>query len=185
MRPIAERFEDENPQIRFILLASDENDRLQDFGEAELACICGAERAEIGADLIRLFPEAVDPVCAPEDAARFGAAAGPADLVRAALTELRRRRRSAEAISRRPPVRADGLRLHAPEAGIPEPRFVTDSCGACLPRPRPRRGGAGRGARLPVAPLDPGRWYFLRVDPGARDFIERVRAEAAAPAPAG
>lgn len=204
LRPVAEAFQDANPEIRFTLLASDENDRLQDFEEVDLAIICGSERAEIGSDLIRLFPEVVDPVCAPAYAARFaaewGAPAGPAALAGADLMELHRMHWSSDAISWRPLAWADWFRLHAPEAEAPEPRFVTNSYGALMAAAEEGRGvilgwrhlalqamRAGRLVRLLEAPLNTGRWYFLRVNAGARDnphaqaFIAQLRAEAEAP----
>lgn len=199
LHALADAHRAEHPEIRFTLLASDENDALQDFDEVDLAFICGADRAEVGRTLIPLFPEVVDPVCAPAWLAAHGPVAAPADLARADLMELHRMHWSSDAISWRPLSWGDWFRLHAPEAEEPPPGFVTNSYAALVDAAVAGQGvilgwrhlvrrelAEGRLVRLLDHPLNTGRVYYLKINDAARDnphvdaFVARLRAEVAA-----
>ncbi len=182
VKPLADSFRAQRPDIRFTLLASDENDQLQDFEEVDLAIICGNERAEIGRHLIELFPEVVDPVCSPAYLAAAGPFGEPADLARAELMELHRMHWSADAISWYPLTWRDWFRHHCPEVEEPAPGFVTNSYGALVEAALEGQGAIlgwrhlvhkavaqGRLVRIFNRPLDARRNYYLKIRPAARD----------------
>ncbi len=60
------------PEARFVLLASDEDDRLHRAQGVDLAFICGNDRSNAGDELYYLFPEMVQPVCSPGFLAEHG-----------------------------------------------------------------------------------------------------------------
>lgn len=65
LKPLIDQFSADHPDIRFVILASDEDDALRNFEEVDVAFICGNERCEVGEELHFLFPEVVKPVCSP------------------------------------------------------------------------------------------------------------------------
>ncbi|QRZ16188.1 LysR family transcriptional regulator (plasmid) [Paracoccus methylovorus] len=198
IKPLTDDYRSIVPEARFTLLASDENDRVQDFDEVDLAMICGNERSQIGDNLIHLFPEVVDPVCAPGYLAAMGPFDGPEDLLRADLMELHRMHWSSQAISWYPLRWSDWFRHHAPEIHEPAPQFVTNSYTTLVDAALAGEGvilgwrhlvfqdaAQGRLVRLFDLPLNAGRSYYLKLNRTARerqlvkDFVDFFRAEVA------
>ncbi|MGV6873150.1 LysR substrate-binding domain-containing protein [Pseudochelatococcus sp. B33] len=182
VKPITDTFRSLHPDIRFTLLASDENDRLQDFEEVDLAIICGNERSQIGQDLIHLFPEVVDPVCSPAYLEARGPFRRPEDLLHAELMELHRMHWSSDAISWYPLTWRDWFRHHCPDIEEPLPGFVTNSYGLLVEAALDGQGAIlgwrhlvhkavaqGRLVRMFDLPLDAKRSYFLKIRAGARE----------------
>lgn len=182
IKPLIDAYRVENPQIQFTLLASDENDRLQDFEEVDIAIICGNERSEIGDHLTPLFSEIVDPVCSPEYLAAAGPFNRPEDLLNADIMELHRLHWSSEAIGWYPLRWVDWFHHHIGDVEPPSPTFVTNSYGMLV-----QSAIAGHGVILgwrhhvfqPLAqgklvkvfdlPLNSGRSYYLKLKPRARE----------------
>lgn len=198
MRPLIDRYRARHPEIQFTLLASDENDRLQDFAEVDLAVICGRERSEVGDHLVPLCPEIVDPVCAPAYRAKAGPFDAPADLARAEIMELHRLHWTSDAIGWHPLRWSDWFQAHAPEVTPPVPGFVTNSYGMLVEAAIDGQGvilgwrhqvahalADGRLERLFALPLATGRSYYLRRKPQALDkphvlaFLDWLTAEVA------
>lgn len=182
IKPIADAFRQKRPDIRFTLLASDENDKLPDFDEVDVAIVCGNERSEIGQNLIELFPEIVDPVCSPAYLEAAGPFEAPEDLARAELMELHRMHWSSDAISWYPLTWRDWFRHHCPNIEEPAPGFVTNSYGMLVEAAIEGQGvilgwrhlvhkavAQGRLVRILNRPLDAGRSYYLRIKTGSRD----------------
>lgn len=178
IKPITDAFRREHPECAFTLLASDENDRLQDFEEVDLAVICGNERSAIGTNLIALFPEVVEPVCAPGYLAAHGPFTEPGDLARADLMELHRMHWSSDAIAWYPLTWRDWFRLHAPEVTEIPQDFVSNSYGLLVEAAEQGQGVIlgfrhlvhqavmqGRLVRIFEHPLNAGRTYYLKLNP--------------------
>jgi DNA-binding transcriptional LysR family regulator len=98
LKPYVDRFRAENADVRFVLLASDEDDALRNFDEVDVSVICGDERCAVGEKLYYLFPEIVEPVCSPDYLRGFGDFDGPDHLARADLLALHRKHWSDNAI---------------------------------------------------------------------------------------
>lgn len=196
MKPVTDSFREKHPDIRFTLLASDENDRLQDFEEVDLSFICGNERTEIGRNPIRLFPEIVDPVCAPSYLETIGKIRSPDELAGVSLMELHRMHWSSEAISWYPVAWRDWFHLHVPSVDEPEPDFVTNSYNTLIDAALGGDGvilgwrhlvqhlvQQGRLVRLLDCPLDTGRSYYMKVNqeadgnPIVQMFIDHLKRE--------
>lgn len=182
IKPITDSFRRRRPDIRFTLLASDENVNLPEFEEVDVAIICGNERSEIGHDLIELFPEVVDPVCSPAYLERAGPFEAPQDLARAELMELHRMHWSSDAISWYPLSWRDWFRQHCPDVEEPAPSFVTNSYTMLVEAALDGQGAIlgwrhlvhkavaqGRLVRMVNRPLDARRSYYLRIKNGSRD----------------
>lgn len=182
IKPLTDSFRHARPDIRFTLLASDENNSLQDFEEVDLAIICGNERSEIGQNLVHLFPEVVDPVCSPAYLDAAGPFDGPEDLVHAELMELHRMHWSSDAISWYPLTWRDWFRQHCPDIEEPAPSFVTNSYGMLVEAALEGHGAilgwrhlvhthVARGTlvRMFNRPLDAKRSYYLKIKAGARE----------------
>lgn len=97
-KPYVDRFRASRPELRFVLLASDEDDTLRNFDEVDVSLICGNERCEVGEVLYFLFPEIVEPICSPDYLERYGPFPDPSSLAGADLLELHRKHWSSEAI---------------------------------------------------------------------------------------
>ncbi len=198
VKPLTDAYRLLRPDIRFTLLASDQNDRVQDFDEVDLAMICGNERSQIGPDLIRLFPEIVDPVAAPDYLAAHGPLESPMQLPQAELMELHPMHWSSDAISWYPLRWDDWFRHHGLHVDELTFRFVTNSYSTLVDAAVAGEGiilgwrhlvhrqvADGRLLRIFDMPLDAGRSYYLKLNPGARDsrntvdFIDYFQAEAA------
>ncbi|MFT3689313.1 LysR substrate-binding domain-containing protein [Paenirhodobacter sp.] len=182
IKPITDDFRRDNPEVRFTLLASDENDRLQDFEEVDIAVICGNERSEIGHTLIALFPEVVEPVCSPAYLSQHGPFTAPGDLARAALMELHRMHWSSDAIAWYPLTWRDWFRMHAPEISEIPQDFVSNSYGLLVEAAERGQGvilgfrhlvhqavTQGRLVRIFESPLNAGRTYYLKLNPRTCD----------------
>ncbi|ACL58145.1 LysR substrate-binding domain-containing protein [Methylobacterium nodulans] len=102
LKPFVDRFRSERSDVRFVLLASDEDDTLRNFDEVDLSFIFGNERCEVGECLYYLFPEVVQPVCSPAYLERHGPFPDAQSLGRADLLELHRKHWTAEAIGWHP-----------------------------------------------------------------------------------
>lgn len=178
IKPVTDAFRAENPGVRFTLLASDENDRLSDFEEVDLAVICGNERSGLGTDLIALFPEVVEPVCSPGYLAAHGPFERPEDLVRADLMELHRMHWSSDAIAWYPLTWRDWFRQHAPDVTEIPQDFVSNSYGLLVEAAEQGQGVIlgfrhlvhsavleGRLLRIFERPLNAGRTYYLKLNP--------------------
>lgn len=196
VKPIADRFQDAHPDICFTLLASDENDRLKDFEEVDIAVICGNERSAVGPNLIYLFEEVVEPVCSPDFLSRHGPIDTAEHLASVPLMELHRMHWSSDAIAWHPLTWADWFRQHAPDVPPPAPQFVTNSYGALIDSALQGRGVTlgwrhlvadqlAKGSLVPFYghSLNAGRSYFLKVNPRRRDgdhaerFVQFLLAE--------
>lgn len=101
-KPYADIMREAHPELKFVLLASDEDDTLRNYDEVDISLICGNERCEIGETLLYLFPEIVEPVCSPDYLSRRGPFPDTESLVGADLLELHRKHWSADAIGWRP-----------------------------------------------------------------------------------
>lgn len=180
IKPLTDAFRRDHPGVRFTLLASDENQGLQDFDEVDIAVLCGNERSAIGDTLIPLFPEVVDPVCAPAYLETAGPFDSPEDLARATLMELHRLHWSSDAIAWHPLGWRDWFRRHLPHLDPPEPDLVTNSYGTLIEAALDGQGvilgwrhlvraavAQGRLVRMFDLPLDTGRTYYLKLRPDA------------------
>ncbi|WP_108263190.1 LysR substrate-binding domain-containing protein [Mangrovicoccus ximenensis] len=121
LAPRLDAFRALHPEARFVLLASDENDRLRNFAEVDLSVICGNERCDPGERLVYLFDETVRPVCSPDFLARHGPFGDTALLAEAALLELHPMHWSSEAIGWTPLSWKDWFRSQG--APMPERAF--------------------------------------------------------------
>lgn len=188
MRPITRTFSRLNPGLHVTLLASDENYRLQDFEEVDLAVICGNDRAGIGPHLVPLFPEIVEPVCSPAYLDEHGPFTSPEDLARADLLELHRMHWSSEAISWYPLTWRDWFRRHAPAVEQVLPFNLSNSYGLLLEAAKDGDGvilgwrhlvhdalSRGHLVRMFDLPLNANRTYYLKINPRAAEN-ESVRA---------
>lgn len=197
IKPLTDAYRQTCPDIRFTLLASDENDRVQDFDEVDVAMICGNERAQIGQNLIRLFPEVVDPVCSPGFLQKHGPFTAPEDLANVDLLELHQMHWSSDAISWYPLRWSDWFRHHAPEVEETAPRFLTNSYRTLVDSAVAGDGVIlgwrhlvrqpfieGKLVRIFDKPLNAGRSYFLKINPAASesqrvmDFIDYFQTAA-------
>ncbi|APG94124.1 LysR substrate-binding domain-containing protein [Sinorhizobium americanum] len=116
LKPLVDRFRSERPDVRFVLLASDEDDTLRNFDEVDLSVICGNERCEVGESLYYLFSEIVQPVCSRDYLNQHGPFPDAQSLVQADLLDLHRKHWTADAIGWHPITwddwfRASGLDL--------------------------------------------------------------------------
>lgn len=102
LRPLIASFRAEYPGVGFVILSSDNDDALANYSGVDLGLICGNERAEVGDRLHFLFPEAAQPVCAPDYLDRVGPFDDAQSLNRANLLHLHERHWSADAIGWQP-----------------------------------------------------------------------------------
>ncbi|RWE34832.1 LysR family transcriptional regulator [Mesorhizobium sp.] len=119
LKPFVEEFRAERPDVRFVLLASDEDDTLRNFDEVDLSYICGNERCEVGEYLYYLFPDIVQPACSPAYMARRGPFPDARSLGRADLLDLHRKHWTSDAIGWHAVTWHDWFR----QSGINVPQF--------------------------------------------------------------
>lgn len=188
LRPLTAQFRRAQPDTRFVLLASDENQTLANFEEVDLALLCGNDRYDFGENILPLFPETVMPVCAPAYRDALGLTNAPEELARADLLELHRMHWSSEAIAWHPVSWADWFARHAPNTDPPAPVLSTNNyptlkeaalAGEGVILGWPHLVGdalrAGTLVQLYDLPLSTGRHYYLRVNP-ARRGSDRLQA---------
>lgn len=120
MKSFVDRFRSERPNVRFVLLASDEDDTLRNFDEVDLSFICGNERCEVGEHLYYLFPEIVEPVCSPAYLERHGPFPDAQSLGNADLLDLHRKHWTSGAIGWHPVTWDDWFRA----CGYDVPHFL-------------------------------------------------------------
>lgn len=102
LRNLIYRYGKTHPSVRFVVLASDEDDALRNFADVDLALICGNERCEVGEELHFLFPETVRPVCSPDYMTREGPFDDPEKLTGVHLLHLHESHWASDAIDWKP-----------------------------------------------------------------------------------
>lgn len=102
LSPLINRFQIEYADIKFVVLASDEDDALRNFSDVDISLICGNERCDVGEELHYLFPEIVRPLCSPSYLEQHGPFDNPEMLVRANLLHLHEKHWSSDAIGWKP-----------------------------------------------------------------------------------
>lgn len=102
LKPLTEEFILQNPNARFVILASDEDDTLRNFEEVDVAIICGNERCEAGEEIHFLFPEVVKPVCSPSYFEEFGPFVNLEAIAAANLLHLHQKHWNSAAIGWQP-----------------------------------------------------------------------------------
>jgi len=127
LKPYMDRFSALHGGVRFVLLASDEDDTLRNFDEVDVSFICGNERCDVGETLHYLFPEIVEPVCGPDYFHRFGPFPGPAAIATAELLTLHQKHWSSEAIGWFPITWNDWFAANHVEGPTRLPRMVSNS----------------------------------------------------------
>ncbi|HRQ59500.1 MAG TPA: LysR substrate-binding domain-containing protein [Azoarcus taiwanensis] len=127
LKPYMDRFSALHPEVRFVLLASDEDDTLRNFDEVDVSFICGNERCDVGETLHYLFPEIVEPVCSPDYLSRHGPFKSPAGLADAELLTLHQKHWSSEAIGWFPITWNDWFSANGAEGPAGLPRVVSNS----------------------------------------------------------
>lgn len=127
LKPYMDRFCALHPDVRFVLLASDEDDTLRNFDEVDVSFICGNERCDVGETLHFLFPEIVEPVCSPDYLDRHGPFPDPAAIADAELLTLHQKHWSSEAIGWFPITWHDWFAANGVEGPEGNPRMVSNS----------------------------------------------------------
>lgn len=102
LKPLIDSFRQSNPDVGFVVLASDADDTLRNYAEVDLSILCGNERCEVGEKLHFLFPEVAQPVCTPAFLQAQGPFPDPDSLNGANLLHLHDRHWSADAIGWQP-----------------------------------------------------------------------------------
>lgn len=126
-KPLVARFCATHPGLKFVLLASDEDDTLRNFDEVDISLICGNERTEVGELLYYLFPEVVEPICSPDYLRRRGPFSDPASLAEADLLELHRKHWASEAIGWFPITWSDWFHASGFEPPTQIPSLVSNN----------------------------------------------------------
>lgn len=88
--PLIQAYRSSHPEVRFVVLSSDEDDAVPNFEEVDLAIVCGTERFDPGDEMHFLFSEIVQPVASPDYLTREGPFETPESLTAARLLELHR-----------------------------------------------------------------------------------------------
>ena len=88
IKPLIRDFRAHHPDAQFTILASDEDQGLQNAAEVDIAFICGNDRSHAGDELYYLFPEMVQPVCSPDYLHKHGPFDDPESLKTANLMHL-------------------------------------------------------------------------------------------------
>lgn len=127
LKPYMDGFRALHPDVRFVLLASDEDDTLRNFDEVDVSFICGNERCDVGETLHYLFPEIVEPVCSPDYLARHGPFPNPAAIADVELLTLHQKHWSSEAIGWFPITWNDWFEANGVEGPTGLPRVVSNS----------------------------------------------------------
>ncbi|ANK87713.1 MULTISPECIES: LysR family transcriptional regulator [unclassified Rhizobium] len=193
LKPLVNRFRSDRPDVRFVLLASDEDDTLRNFDEVDLSLICGNERCEVGENLYYLFPDIVQPVCSPDYLERHGPFPDAQSLERADLLDLHRKHWTSDAIGWHPVTWDDWFQ--ASGLGVPHllPAMVSNNYpllvnaavkgeGIVLGWHHLVRTLMDEGALCPLfdSPLRVDRGYYLKVNrasldkPHVQEFIDFV-----------
>lgn len=115
LQPLIDSFRAANPEVGFVVLASDADDTLRNYADVDIAFLCGNDRCEVGEELHFLFPEIAQPVCTPEFLARHGPFDDPGSLNRVNLLHLHDRHWSADAIGWQPLGWAEWFRSQGAE----------------------------------------------------------------------
>lgn len=102
LAPLIRSFRAANPDVSFVVLASDSDDTLRNYAQVDVAIICGNERCEVGEELHFLFPEVAQPVCSPEYLANHGPFDSASSLNGANLLNLHDSHWNADAIGWQP-----------------------------------------------------------------------------------
>lgn len=102
LRPLIDSFRADNPEVGFVVLASDADDTLRNYSDVDIAILCGNERCETGEVLHFLFPEVAQPVCSPEFLEREGPFPTAESFNHTSLLHLHDRHWSADAIGWQP-----------------------------------------------------------------------------------
>lgn len=127
LKPLVDRFRADNPDVTFVLLASDEDDALRNFDEVDVSVICGNERCDMGERLYYLFPETLEPMCSPEYTRQHGPFDDPASLGHAHLLDLHRTHWSADAIGWHPVTWEDWCHATDVAISLPAPSLVSNN----------------------------------------------------------
>ena len=127
LKPLVDKFRPERPDVRFVLLASDEDDTLRNFDEVDLSLICGNERCEVGENLYYLFPDIVQPVCSPHYFERRGPFPDPESLGHADLLDLHRKHWTSDAIGWHPVTWEDWFRARGFDVPHLSPVMVSNN----------------------------------------------------------
>ena len=98
LKPLIDSFRIDHPGVGFVVLASDEDPALGNYGEVDIALLCGNERCDFGDVLHFMYPEVAQPVCAPGYLAAHGPFPDAESLNRTNLLHLHERHWSAGAI---------------------------------------------------------------------------------------
>jgi len=88
LKPLADKFREKYPRIKFVIFSSDEDDTLRNFYGVDISIICGSERCAPGEEIYYLFPEIVRPVCSPSYLEKFGPFSDVKSLTNANLLHL-------------------------------------------------------------------------------------------------
>jgi len=96
--PIVKRFNRIYPNVDVIILGSDRDESIQNFGEVDIAMICGNERCDPSENIILLFPEVVKPVCSPAFLSLHGPFKDKSSLLDTSLLHLHKRHWTANMI---------------------------------------------------------------------------------------
>ncbi|TKA95988.1 LysR family transcriptional regulator [Cereibacter changlensis] len=132
LKPQIDRFRAANPEVRFVVLASDADDTLRNYAEVDIALICGNDRCEVGEELHFLFPESALPVCSPDYLAEHGPFHAVDDLNRANLLHLHDSHWNAEAIGWQPLGWAEWFRANGGTWAKAPSSFSTNKVGLLI-----------------------------------------------------
>ncbi|MFC3057400.1 LysR substrate-binding domain-containing protein [Paenirhodobacter populi] len=102
LKPLIDSFRATQPQIEFVVLASDEDAALSSYDDVDIALLCGNERSDVGEELHFMFHEVAQPVCTPEYLAAHGPFTTPEMFNDATLLHLHERHWSASSIQWHP-----------------------------------------------------------------------------------
>ncbi|UWU24016.1 LysR substrate-binding domain-containing protein (plasmid) [Rhizobium sp. CB3060] len=199
LKSLVDRFRSERPDVRFVLLASDEDDTLRNFDEVDLSLICGNERCEVGENLRYLFPDIVQPVCSPDYLERHGPFPDPLSLGQADLLDLHRKHWTSDAIGWHPVTWDDWFRANGLDVPHLSPIMISNNYpllvnaaikgeGIVLGWHHLVRSLLDEGALRTLfdAPLRVDRGYYLKVNrasldkPHVQEFIDFVLTDLAA-----
>ncbi len=182
LKPYVDRFRADHPDVRFVLLASDEDDALRNFDEVDVSVICGNERCDVGERLYYLFPETVEPMCSPDYLRKHGPFDDPKSLEHAHLLALHRTHWSADAIGWHALTWEDWFRAMDIAVSPLLPSLVSNNYPLLLDAAVNGDGvilgwhhlvkaqlEAGRLCRLFDKPLQVNRGYYLKLNAASRD----------------
>lgn len=200
LKSFVDKFRAERPDVRFVLLASDEDDTLRNFDEVDLSLICGNERCEVGESLYYLFPEIVEPVCSPAYLETHGPFPDVQSIGCADLLDLHRKHWTSGAIGWHPVTWDDWFRASGFDVPHFSPVMISNNYPLLLNAAVKGEGivlgwhhlirslvDEGTLCRLFDAPLRVDRGYYLKVNqvsldkPHVQEFIDFVLTNLSAP----